>query len=97
MPGPPGPAPGRRPPRAVRREDGAAAALAPRVAPSPMPGSPIVAVDSLAVEYPTPHGAVHAVQDVSLSLRRGEILGLAGESGSGKSTLTNAITRLLRP
>src|SRR5699024_5752718 len=46
---------------------------------------------------PTPHGAVHAVQDVSLSLRRGEILGLAGESGSGKSTLTNAITRLLRP
>ena len=79
------------------REDEEDPALAPRIAPSPMPGSPIIEVDSLAVEYPTPHGAVHAVQDVSLSLRRGEILGLAGESGSGKSTLTNAITRLLRP
>src|SRR5699024_4974688 len=78
-------------------EDEEDPALAPRIAPSPMPGSPIIEVASLAVEYPTPHGTVHAVQDVSLSLRRGEILGLAGESGSGKSTLTNAITRLLRP
>ena len=40
---------------------------------------------------------VHAVTDVSFTLRRGEILGLAGESGSGKSTLAYAIARLLRP
>lgn len=78
-------------------EDEQDPALAPRIAPSPMPGTPIIEVDSLTVEYPTSHGTVHAVQDVSLALRRGEILGLAGESGSGKSTLTNAITRLLRP
>ncbi|WP_193105346.1 dipeptide/oligopeptide/nickel ABC transporter permease/ATP-binding protein [Brachybacterium sp. FME24] len=70
--------------------------LASRIHPSPMPGSPIIEVDSLRVDYPTAFGTVHAVQDVSLTLRRGEILGLAGESGSGKSTLTNAITRLLR-
>nr|WP_245354793.1 dipeptide/oligopeptide/nickel ABC transporter permease/ATP-binding protein [Brachybacterium sacelli] len=70
---------------------------APRIQPSPMPGSAIIEVDSLRVDYPTAYGTVHAVQDVSLTLRRGEILGLAGESGSGKSTLTNAITRLLRP
>jgi ABC-type dipeptide/oligopeptide/nickel transport system ATPase component len=63
---------------------------------SEMQGTPIIEVDGLRVDYPTAFGDVHAVQDVSLTLRRGEILGLAGESGSGKSTLTNAITRLLR-
>lgn len=69
----------------------------PRIAPSPVPGEPVIEVDSLRVDYPTAYGTVHAVDDVSIKLRRGEILGLAGESGSGKSTLTNAITRLLRP
>lgn len=71
--------------------------LVPHVRPSPMPGAPIIEVDSLRIDYPTAFGTVHAVQDVSLTLRRGEVLGLAGESGSGKSTLTNAVTRLLRP
>ncbi len=63
---------------------------------SEMHGSPIIEVNGLRVDYPTAFGDVHAVRDVSITLRRGEILGLAGESGSGKSTLTNAITRLLR-
>jgi peptide/nickel transport system ATP-binding protein len=40
---------------------------------------------------------VRAVSDVSLTLRRGEVLGLAGESGSGKSTLAYGLTRLLPP
>lgn len=59
-------------------------------------GDPVIEVRDVVVEYPTTEGVVRAVDEVSLTLRRGEILGLAGESGSGKSTLTNAMTRLLR-
>ncbi len=59
--------------------------------------SPILEVKNLCVDYYAANGTVHAVADVSFTLRRGEILGLAGESGCGKSTLAYAISRLLRP
>ncbi|MBI3970143.1 MAG: dipeptide ABC transporter ATP-binding protein [Chloroflexi bacterium] len=42
-------------------------------------------------------GAVHAVDDVSFTIRRGETLGLVGESGGGKSTLGRAVLQLYRP
>ena len=41
--------------------------------------------------------AVRAASDVSLSLRRGETLGIVGESGSGKSTVARCIVRLVDP
>jgi len=40
---------------------------------------------------------VHAVQDVSLTVRRGEVVSLIGSNGAGKSTLLRAIAGLLRP
>ncbi len=58
---------------------------------------PVLEIQHLSVEYGEGADAVCAVSDVSLTLRRGEILGLAGESGSGKSTLVLAIAQLLRP
>lgn len=54
-------------------------------------------VEHLSVDYLAASGAVHAVRNVSFELKRGEILGLAGESGCGKSTLAYAVARLLRP
>ncbi len=57
----------------------------------------LLEVQNLSVDYLASNGTVHAVDDVSFTLGRGEILGLAGESGCGKSTLAYAIARLLRP
>src|SRR5260370_317203 len=59
-------------------------------------GQPVLANRRLSVHYGYGDDAVHAVVDCSLTLRRGRVLGLAGESGSGKSTLALAARRLLR-
>lgn len=58
---------------------------------------PVLDIRGLCVDYGLGSQAVHAVRDVSLTLHRGEVLGLAGESGSGKSTLVYGLTRLLPP
>jgi len=57
---------------------------------------PVLTIDDFSVDY-LAETVVHAVKHVSLTLGRGEILGLAGESGCGKSTLAYGVNRLLRP
>jgi peptide/nickel transport system ATP-binding protein len=57
----------------------------------------VLEITDLRVTYATSGGDVHAVDGLDLQVRRGEILGIAGESGSGKSTLAVALLRLLRP
>jgi peptide/nickel transport system ATP-binding protein len=62
-----------------------------------MKTDPVLEIRGLSVDYGLGSQAVRAVRDVSLTLNRGEVLGLAGESGSGKSTLAYGLTRLLPP
>jgi ABC-type oligopeptide transport system ATPase subunit len=59
---------------------------------------PLVEVDRLCVHFPVKGGFrakrfVHALDDVTLHVGRGETLGLVGESGSGKTTLGRAVLR----
>ena len=56
---------------------------------------PLLSVQGLTLDFETRKGRVKALEDVSFSLARGEILGIVGESGSGKSVLSFAIMGLL--
>ena len=58
---------------------------------------PLLDIESLVVEYHTLRGNVKAVDRVSLSMEKGQTLGLVGESGCGKSTLGLSTIRLVPP
>ncbi|MCZ7589865.1 MAG: ABC transporter ATP-binding protein [Gaiella sp.] len=62
-----------------------------------MTAAPVLRVDGLRVDYPTPRGELAAVDGIEFTVERGEILGLIGESGSGKTTTAMAILRLIQP
>ncbi len=57
----------------------------------------LLALEHLAIGFPSSQGEHKAVRDVSLAIAAGEALGLVGESGSGKSAISLAILRLLDP
>lgn len=61
------------------------------------PAPPLLAVDGLTLAWASRDGAVVAVDDVSLTIGRGEVVGLVGESGAGKSSLAMATLGLLPP
>jgi peptide/nickel transport system ATP-binding protein len=72
-------------------------AMAAEVGPTPsVDPDVILRAEHVSVEY-AGQRPTRAVRDVTLELRRGEVLGIAGESGCGKSTLAYALTRMLRP
>ncbi len=71
-----------------------AASAAPTVERSPTAEKPLLRAESMRMQYP--RAPKPALDDVSLTLHRGEGLALLGESGSGKSTLGRAVLRLLR-
>jgi peptide/nickel transport system ATP-binding protein len=59
--------------------------------------APLLEVKNLRVEFPTRRGTLVAVDDVSLHINAGEVLGVVGESGAGKSMTGTAIIGLLEP
>lgn len=67
------------------------------------PPAPLITLDALSVAFPSQSRAAgaprqfRAVDDVTLDIRAGEVLGIVGESGSGKTTLAKALLRLHRP
>ncbi len=58
---------------------------------------PLLEVRNLRVEFPTRHGTLLALDDISFDIAPGEILGVVGESGAGKSLTGAAIIGLLEP
>ena len=57
--------------------------------------SPLLSLEAVSVELPTPRGLLRAVDKVDLGLMPGRTLGIVGESGCGKTMLSRAILQLL--
>jgi peptide/nickel transport system ATP-binding protein len=55
----------------------------------------VLSVENLSTYFTTEKGTAKAVEDVSFSVKKGEMLGLIGESGCGKTTVAQSILRLI--
>lgn len=58
---------------------------------------PLLRIENLTIALPTRRGVLTAVDDISLHINPGEVLGVVGESGAGKSLTGAAVTGLLEP
>ena len=56
---------------------------------------PLLEIENLSVAFPSQNGMVRAVDGVSMTLEKGEVLGIVGESGSGKSVSMLALMGLV--
>jgi nitrate/nitrite transport system ATP-binding protein len=56
-----------------------------------------IEIENLTVNFKTPKGVYTAVKDISLNVKKGEIISLIGHSGCGKSTLMGAISGMVKP
>jgi ABC-type branched-subunit amino acid transport system ATPase component len=79
-------------PQAVDRDGPSPAVSEPALPggrrPEPASGTPVLRVNGLSVAF----GGVHALSDVDLEVREGELVGLIGPNGAGKTTLIDAVT-----
>ena len=57
--------------------------------------NPLLTIHNLSVDFITDSGKTHALQNISLSVNRNEVVALVGESGSGKSVTALSILQLL--
>jgi peptide/nickel transport system ATP-binding protein len=60
-----------------------------------MSADPVLSIRNLSLEFPVWRGALHALDDVSIEVSAGQIVGVVGESGCGKSVTAMAAMRLL--
>ncbi|WP_433363015.1 ABC transporter permease subunit [Actinoplanes sp. CA-142083] len=87
---------GRRPPAPRHAPTAPAAASVPATAQpggAPELGDVLIECQGVAKRF----GGVHALDDVSLDIREGELIGLVGPNGSGKTTLINLLSGTYRP
>ena len=57
----------------------------------------ILDIKNLNVSFSSQYGTIHAVKDINISLKPGEILGIVGESGAGFSEILISLTACIVP
>src|SRR5690348_12497132 len=78
----------------TREED--KTAIADQVLDSALNPLPSIEIENVSVSFKTPKGIFTAVKDISLTVKKGEIISLIGHSGCGKSTLMGTISGMVK-